>query len=228
MTAVEEKSWIWEQVGAYDRWTAAEKGLYYERYHDLLDLVVVRCQVMVGERVLDIGTGTGELARRFAQHRGCRVVGLDPSEAMIEEARRKAAAQHEAAAGPWGEVTFQVAGAPFLEIPYPDGAFDAVASTQAFHHLHERHKVGAIREMARVLRSPADVQGKAGGRLAIGDPMFENRGALEAALARWPDELEDEYFSYLETLEPMFGDAGLSYHAERLSRINWVVWGQRQ
>lgn len=222
MNSDEEKTWIWEKVGAYDRLTSAEFGIYYERYHDLLDLVVVRCQVQAGDRVLDIGTGTGELARRFAQHRGCRVVGLDPSEAMIDEARRKAAA------GRWGEVTLQVAEAPFLEIPYPDEAFDAVASTQAFHHLHERHKAAAVREMARVLRPPVGEQDRGGGWLAIGDPMFENRAALEAALARWPEELEEEYFGYLETLEPMFCDAGLSFDAERLSRINWVVWGQRQ
>ncbi|MFN2184624.1 MAG: hypothetical protein ACK2UU_11565, partial [Anaerolineae bacterium] len=64
MNSDEEKTWIWEKVGAYDRLTAAEFGIYYERYHDLLDLVVVRCQVQAGDRVLDIGTGTGELARR--------------------------------------------------------------------------------------------------------------------------------------------------------------------
>ncbi len=222
MTADEEKTWVWNRVGAYDRITSSEVGLYYERYHDLLDLVVVRCEVKAGDRVLDIGTGTGELARRFAQHRGCRVVGLDPSQVMIDAARRKAAE------GQWGEVLFQVSERPFLEIPYPDAAFDAVASTQAFHHLHERHKAAAVREMARVLRSPAAAQGRGGGRLAIGDPMFENRAALEAALARWPDDLEEEYFAYLETLEPMFHKAGLSFHAERLSSINWVVWGQRQ
>jgi putative AdoMet-dependent methyltransferase len=130
---------------------------------------------------------------------------------MVGEARRKAAE-----AG-WGDATFKVVEAPFLEIPFPDGTFDAVASTQAFHHLHERHKPAAVKEMARVLG--------AGGRLAIGDPMFQNRADLEAALARWPEEMEEEYFAYLETLEPMFRTAGLSYHAERLSRINWVVWG---
>jgi ubiquinone/menaquinone biosynthesis C-methylase UbiE len=222
MMATEEKSWVWKRVGIYDRLTSAEVGLYYERYHDLLDLVVVRCQVRAGDRVLDIGTGTGELARRFAQNRGCRVTGLDPSEVMIEAARRKASD------GLWGEVSFQVADAPFLEITYPDGAFDAVASTQAFHHLHERHKAAAVREMARVLRSPGTAEGRGGGWLAIGDPMFQDRGALEAALARWPEDLEEEYFAYLETLEPIFSDAGLSYHAERVSRINWVVWGQRQ
>jgi ubiquinone/menaquinone biosynthesis C-methylase UbiE len=160
---------------------------------------------------LDLGTGTGELARRFAQNRGCRVVGLDPSAAMIAEAR------HKAAEGSWGDVTFQVADAPFLDIPFPNGAFDAVASTQAFHHLHERHKPAAVKEMARVLGP--------GGRLAIGDPMFQDRADLEAALARWPEALEEEYFCYLETLEPMFRAAGLSFQAEQLSRINWVVWG---
>ena len=59
MTGTEDKNWVWEKVGNYDRWTAAELGLYYERYHDLLDLVVVRCRVRAGDRVLDIGTGTG-------------------------------------------------------------------------------------------------------------------------------------------------------------------------
>jgi ubiquinone/menaquinone biosynthesis C-methylase UbiE len=178
----------------------------------LLDLVVVRSRVVKGDRVLDIGTGTGELARRFAQNRGCRVVGLDPSAAMIDEARRKAAE------GRWGDVAFEIVESPFMSIPYRDAAFDAVASTQAFHHLHERHKPAAVLEISRVL-APS-------GRLAIGDPMFRNRAALDAALARWPDELEEEYFVYLETLEPMFRAAGLTFRAERVSRINWVVWGQ--
>ena len=78
MSHNQEKTWVWEKAGDYDRRTSSEAGLYYERYHDLLDLVVVRCRVKQGDWVLDIGTGTGELARRFAQNRECRVVGLRP------------------------------------------------------------------------------------------------------------------------------------------------------
>lgn len=208
-----KNGWIWTDPAGYDRWTAAESCLYYERYNDLLDLVVVRCQVRKGDRVLDIGTGTGELARRFAQNRGCRVVGLDPTADMIEAARRKEAAED------WGDVRFDVVEAPFLEIPYGDGSFDAVASTQAFHHLPEEQKPAAVREMARVLRR--------GGRLAIGDVIFYGPADMEAALVRWPEELEAEHFAYLETLQPMFRAAGLSIHAEQLSRGNWVVWGRK-
>lgn len=208
-----QKGWIWSEPGGYDRWTAAEACIYYERYNDLLDLVVVRCQVRADDLVLDIGTGTGELARRFALCRGCRVIGLDPTEGMVDEARRKARE------GNWGDVRFRVVDAPFLQIPYPDGTFDAVGSTQAFHHLPEYHKPEAVREMARVLRR--------GGRLAIGDVIFHCRADLKAALARWPEELEEEHFAYLETLQPMFREAGLSIHAEQLSRANWVVWGRK-
>ena len=211
-----EKTWTWTepQVARYDRLVTEERGLYYARYNDLLDLVVVRCRVHRDDKVLDIGTGTGELARRFARNRRCYVVGLDPSQAMIEAARRKVEGNGR------GMAVFEMAEAPFLEIPYPGRAFDAAASTQAFHHLHERHKPAAVREMARVLNVR--------GRLVIGDPMFRDRADLEAALKRWPEELEEEYFATLDTLEPMFHDAGLTFEAEQLTEINWVVWGERE
>src|SRR5215468_8180096 len=40
-----------------------------------------------GQQLVDVGTGTGTLARGFAR-RGCRVIGIDPKEAMLAQARR--------------------------------------------------------------------------------------------------------------------------------------------
>mgnify|MGYP001204066085 CR=1 FL=1 len=42
-----------------------------------------------GQQVVDLGTGTGTLARGFAS-RGCDVIGIDPAAAMLAEARRLA------------------------------------------------------------------------------------------------------------------------------------------
>ncbi len=42
---------------------------------------------VAGQSVVDVGTGTGTLARGFAK-RGCNVIGLDPAPALLEEARR--------------------------------------------------------------------------------------------------------------------------------------------
>ncbi len=40
-----------------------------------------------GQKVIDLGTGTGTLARGFAR-RGCKVIGIDPAEPLLEQARQ--------------------------------------------------------------------------------------------------------------------------------------------
>ena len=66
--------------------------------------------VQTGARVLVVGCGTGEHSRRLAD-RGFEVVGVDPSEAMLERARKKSGA------------TFLVGSLPQLPV---DGRFDLV------------------------------------------------------------------------------------------------------
>jgi cyclopropane fatty-acyl-phospholipid synthase-like methyltransferase len=75
-----------------------------------------------GQRILDLGTGTGVLARAFAR-RGAEVTGVDIAENQIEEAKRLAAEEGLS-------VEFTVC--PTEEIDFPDATFDAVTAGQSW------------------------------------------------------------------------------------------------
>lgn len=76
-----------------------------------------------GQRILDLGTGTGSLARGFAL-RGSRVTGLDPSGALLEQARML----DEQAGVQVGQVM-----ATAEDTGLPDAHFDVVAAGQCWH-----------------------------------------------------------------------------------------------
>jgi ubiquinone/menaquinone biosynthesis C-methylase UbiE len=95
-----------------------------------------------GERVLDVGCGTGTLAllaKRSAP--GAELVGIDADPEMLARARTK----------PGGAaIRFDEGMADAL--PYEDASFHKVLSSLVFHHLPRSVKQGAAREIARVLR----------------------------------------------------------------------------
>jgi tRNA (cmo5U34)-methyltransferase len=100
-------------------------------------------------RVLDLGTGTGETARRvLARHPGARLVGVDASAEMLSIAR--------GVVGPDAQLDQRR-----LEDPLPDGPFDLVVSALAVHHLDRAGKADLAARVRAVL-APA-------GRLVIGD-----------------------------------------------------------
>jgi len=98
-----------------------------------------------GERVLDVATGTGLVARELAQRNGCAVVGVDQSAGMLEAARRRAAA----------EVTLVEASADAL--PFADGEFDALTFTYLLRYVED--PASTLRELARVVRGGGTVAG---------------------------------------------------------------------
>jgi ubiquinone/menaquinone biosynthesis C-methylase UbiE len=102
--------------------------------------------------VLDVGSGVGGPARFVAATCGCKVTGIDLSDPFVEAARYLTERTRQS-----GQVSFQVASA--LELPFGDGAFDAVLMQHVAMNITERARL--YRELRRVL--------KAGGRFAIFD-----------------------------------------------------------
>jgi SAM-dependent methyltransferase len=89
--------------------------------------------------VVDLGCGTGRFCEMLVAELSARVIGFDPSEKMIRQARRKAATL---------PVAFGRASADAL--PLPNGCVDLVFMSQIYHHLPD--PVAAAHECRRVLR----------------------------------------------------------------------------
>lgn len=92
-----------------------------------------------GQRVLDLGTGTGLLARDFAR-RGCSVTGLDLSPELLAEARKTDVAEG---------LAIDYIQAPAEATGLPDAAFDLVSAGTCWHWFDAR---AAAAEARRVLR----------------------------------------------------------------------------
>ncbi|HXE90085.1 MAG TPA: class I SAM-dependent methyltransferase [Terriglobales bacterium] len=97
-----------------------------------------------GQRVLDIGCGTGSLAVLLKQqHPQVEVIGLDPDPKALARARRKADRSL---------VSVQLDQGFSDSLPYAAGIFDHVFSSLMFHHLETEQKQRTLREIRRVLR----------------------------------------------------------------------------
>ena len=115
--------------------------------------LLAHAKVKAGESVLDLACGTGTLAIDLKrQAPDATVAALDADAAILRRARDKAKQ-----AG----VKINFHRGLSTELPYDDGAFDAVLTTLFFHHLTDEAKADSAEEIRRVLRP--------GGRLLIAD-----------------------------------------------------------
>ncbi|MBO0911474.1 MAG: class I SAM-dependent methyltransferase [Acidobacteria bacterium] len=97
-----------------------------------------------GQRVLEIGCGTGTLAATIKRmHPTIDVAGLDPDPKALARATRKAVRENL-------RIEFKLGYAG--ELPYPAVSFDRVFSAFMFHHLPADEKSRMLREARRVLK----------------------------------------------------------------------------
>jgi len=121
-----------------------------------------------GAKVLDLATGTGDLAIMIARlHPHVSLVGVDPSQKMLEVGQKKLDAEQLSE-----RIELKVGDAQALD--FPDRTFDGVSIAFGIRNVPDR--VQGLREMARVT--------KAGGRIAILE-LSEPRGGLLGPLARF-------------------------------------------
>jgi L-threonylcarbamoyladenylate synthase len=121
-------------------------------------------------RILELGTGTGETARRLlAAHPAAALTGIDMSEPMLATARETLPAE-------------RVSLCPQrLQDELPPGPFDLVASALCIHHLDAGEKVDLFERVRRVLVS--------GGRFAIADVVVPaDAGEADTALTAGYDK----------------------------------------
>lgn len=107
-------------------------------------ILLAFARVLPGQRVLDIGCGTGTFALQLLRHiPEANFTGIDPDPKALARARRKAARARVSA-------RFEQAYADAL--PFDAASFDHVFSSLMFHHLNRETKQLALNEVRRVLK----------------------------------------------------------------------------
>ncbi len=142
----------------FDLWSLVYDQPLVQRltYRPVHDAVVEELRQRPPAWLLDLGCGTGLLTRRLRDELpATRIVGCDYSRGMLRQARAR---------NPRGLLTQGDA----QRLPFRDGSFDAVVSTEAFHWFPDQ--AAALAEMRRVLAP--------GGRvlLALVNPVIDGSG----------------------------------------------------
>jgi cyclopropane fatty-acyl-phospholipid synthase-like methyltransferase len=174
---------------SYDRDVVTYSDFPFAGYEHVLETVVAQAGVHPGMDVLDLGTGTGNLAIRFSML-GCNLWCTDFSEPMLEKARIK------------------LQGAKFfvhdLRAEWPSGLdrrFDRIVSGYVFHHFELEKKVTLCRCLVNDHLAPK-------GRLVIADLSFLSLAAKDE-FAKGIADWEEEFYWLADESESALVKAGL-------------------
>jgi ubiquinone/menaquinone biosynthesis C-methylase UbiE len=198
-----------------------------------MDVVSAHVKDQRIETILDLGCGTGRFSQGLAARFDAQVIGIDPSEKMLDQARSK---------DPDHRIRYQAGRGE--SIPLPDNSVDLIFMSMIFHHLDNPHL--AARECRRVLREGGTALLRAGTRERISSypyveffpesvpileerlptntfvrEVFEGAGFQMVTLDLVTQEIAPSYAAYAEklaagadsvlaSLKPMDFDAGMT------------------
>jgi ubiquinone/menaquinone biosynthesis C-methylase UbiE len=127
----------------FNQWAASGRGDEMEDHHsDITEQTLALMDLNPGDRVLDLGCGTGWASRRIGRMvTAGEVVGLDVADEMLRRAER-ASAGIENVRYVWGSAE---------KIPAPDNYFSKVLSVESFYYYSDQGR--ALADLRRVLRT---------------------------------------------------------------------------
>ena len=199
---------VWSSGGkAYDE---ISRGIA-----DSIEHCVMRLDPKPGERILDLSTGTGWTSRVVAR-RGATVIGVDIAADLLAAAREQAKAEGVS-------IEYQVGDAENL--PFEDGAFDAVVSTVGVMFASKQEEAAA--ELARVCRK--------GGRIALttwlsDGSVFQMFKVMKKYMPPAPNPAPRSPFEWgrAERIRELLGtsfdlrfEKGVSYYREPSAEAAW-------
>jgi putative AdoMet-dependent methyltransferase len=202
-----------EYADVYDADVLHEEDPVRAGYSTLLDWVIRAAGIRPGARLLELGSGTGNLTARLPADCG-EVVCVDISQRMEEIACPKLA--HLPLRRFIAEDILHV-------FDLPIGVFDCILSTYAVHHLTRREK--------RLLFAQVWAHLAHGGRAVFGDLMLEN-AALQAAKAAYyraageeetAQSIEEEFFWLLDECVADLEEIGFTVTVQRFSDLSFGV-----
>jgi len=174
---------------------------YYDRIfrRPSADELIRHVEPKANHRMLDVGGGTGRVARHFVGAVG-HICVLDPSPGMLVEGQRKGMCITQGAAE---------------TLPYCAGAFDRIIMVDAFHHLRDQSH--AAEELMRVLAP--------GGRLVVEEPDIAHLSVRFVALGE-KLLLMRSRFRAPEAIRRMFEEHGGRVRVEQQGYTVWIVVGK--
>jgi len=182
---------------------------------DSIEHCVRRLDPRPGERILDLATGTGWTSRLVARL-GASVIGVDIAAGLLDAARAQAAAEGLA-------IDYRLGDAE--QLPFEDGAFDAVVSTCGV--MFASRPEAAAAELSRVVRP--------GGRIALttwlsDGNLFKMFQVMKAYMPAPPTPAPQSPFAWgrTERIQELLGgafdlkfEAGTSYYREPSAEAAW-------
>lgn len=142
-------------------------------YKNILGSIYSTIMAKPNAVVLDIGFGTGTLARKLYEN-GCTIYGQDFSSKMIEIAQDKMPDAN----------LYEDDFSQGLVEPLKKHSYDFIVATYSIHHLTDKQKTTLLKELLNHLNDE--------GKILIGDVAFENRDELDKCKTQCGHNWDDE------------------------------------